>query len=93
VTAFDPDRAFISKRAIVIPGFATLSAQDVQTIGRILGAAAPVPTAPNGTVDTVEVPCDGTHLEAVAGACVLANVSAQPSFAQTVNAMFGRPVL
>ncbi|GFE84184.1 hypothetical protein GCM10011487_61840 [Steroidobacter agaridevorans] len=91
---FDPDRAFVSARDVVIPGFGLLTAQDLLVIGRALGVNAPPAVVnPVKTVDNIEVPADGTHLEAVAGMCVLAGVPPQPTLAGTVNAAFGRQVL
>ena len=91
---FDPDRAFIVRRDVVIPGFGVLSQQDTLAIGRTLGVTASTLVAsPVPTVDNLDVPCEGVHLEAVAGVNVMANVPQPPSLATTVNAAFGRQVL
>lgn len=87
-TQFDPDRAFISMRDVIIPGCGTLAGQDLMNIGRLLTGVAPgVIAAPVPWVEDIEVPCEGVHMETVAGNCVMANVPPQQALAATLNGL------
>jgi hypothetical protein len=76
---FDVERSFVSKQFIEVPASRALSESQVNEFTRLFirdaaefqfGDVMP-------TVEDIEVPSDGIHLEATPGLCVLPNVPDQ----------------
>jgi hypothetical protein len=83
-TAFDVERAFVDRQYIVVPAVITLTDADVNKLSNSLspgGAHAPFKLAdiPSAIIDSIEVPCDGIHLEVAAGSCVLQSLPPTPT--------------
>ncbi|MEA2330850.1 MAG: hypothetical protein QOH58_988 [Thermoleophilaceae bacterium] len=77
---YDVERSFVSRQQVVVPG--------VRRLRRGVADRLVPATAANGdgevtpSVDEVEVPADGIHLEVAAGACVLDGVPTAPQSAE-----------
>ncbi len=72
----DVDRAYIDRREIIVPSFATLDSSQLGALGKTLFGTdgSPVANPQPSVLEDVAVPCDGIHLEAAEGACVLKNL-------------------
>jgi hypothetical protein len=78
VTAFDAEAAFLDANRVVVPMRVAPTPAELDGLLKELDHGAP--KLPLGQLDTqvLTVPTDGVHIEPVAGACLLADISPEP---------------
>jgi hypothetical protein len=84
---FDFDRSFLVRREIVVPSFATLDAGALKQLVTDVGGQLADVATPIATVEDIETPCDGVHLEVAPGTCVLPNVPAETTFPASLTGL------
>jgi hypothetical protein len=77
---YDVERAFVSRQQVVVPGIRPLRPGAADRL--VPGASTHGDAEVTSTVDEVEVPADGIHLEVAAGACVLEGAPTAPTSAE-----------
>ncbi|PHF10033.1 hypothetical protein [Bacillus wiedmannii] len=75
----DMDKAIIDRQTIIIPGIMNLDDYQVTKFSSIFSSAQDIQFDSGNmyrTINEVQVPVDGIHLEVSAGACILENIKA-----------------
>ncbi len=79
--AYDIQHSFVDGQTIVVPNFQALEGNQITHVNEILSGASTSQVFSydqiKPTVEEIEVPADGIHLEVAGGACVLKDLPAQ----------------